>query len=159
MANCKIDGITNTTPLMLRIQQLKRRCALGGENLEKEQRISELRNQAGRLGKTKKDEIMKSYSPAALVDKPQSPMVKLDEESEELHQKFLEKDMDLASYLCAQVQEAPRCPSQMRAAPSLWQGLTLLMLSAVVVSRNFLVLRYRGCVWPTCPVLTGCMHV
>uniref|UniRef100_A0ACD5ZAE3 Uncharacterized protein n=1 Tax=Avena sativa TaxID=4498 RepID=A0ACD5ZAE3_AVESA len=42
---------------------------------------------------------MRSYSPAALLDKLQSSVAKLDEESEELHQKFLEKDMDLSTFV------------------------------------------------------------
>ncbi|KAK3150696.1 hypothetical protein QOZ80_3AG0236510 [Eleusine coracana subsp. coracana] len=42
---------------------------------------------------------MRSYSPAALLDKLQASMAKLDEESEELHQKFLEKDIDLATFV------------------------------------------------------------
>uniref|UniRef100_A0A0A9DSP4 VPS37 C-terminal domain-containing protein n=1 Tax=Arundo donax TaxID=35708 RepID=A0A0A9DSP4_ARUDO len=82
---------------------------LARENLEKEQRILELRNQCTIIRTTElaaaqdrladlerqKDEIMRSYSPAALLDKLQTSMAKLDEESEELHQKFLEKDIDL----------------------------------------------------------------
>jgi ESCRT-I complex subunit VPS37 len=46
-----------------------------------------------------RDEVMKSYSPAALLDKLQKLMAKLDEESEELHQKFLEKDIDLPTFV------------------------------------------------------------
>jgi len=86
---------------------------LARENLEREQRISELRNQCtiiisaelaaaeDRLAdlERQKDEIMRSYSPAALLDKLRSSMAKLDEESEELHQKLLEKDMDLPTFV------------------------------------------------------------
>ncbi|KAL6896686.1 hypothetical protein ACP4OV_007258 [Aristida adscensionis] len=91
----------------------KETLQLARENLEKEQRILELRNQCTIIRTTElaaaqdrltdlerqKDEIMKSYSPAALLDKLQISMAKLDEESEELHQKFLEKDIDLATFV------------------------------------------------------------
>uniref|UniRef100_A0A804Q592 VPS37 C-terminal domain-containing protein n=2 Tax=Zea mays TaxID=4577 RepID=A0A804Q592_MAIZE len=85
----------------------------GRGNLEKEQRILELRNQCTIIRTTKlaaaqdrltdlerqKDDIMRSYSPAALLDKLQTSMAKLDKESEELHQKFLEKDIDLPTFV------------------------------------------------------------
>jgi ESCRT-I complex subunit VPS37 len=91
----------------------KETLQLAKENLEKEQRILELRNQCtiirtselavaqDRLAdlERQRDEIMRSYSPAALLDKLQASMAKLDEESEELHQKFLEKDIDLATFV------------------------------------------------------------
>ncbi|KAK3137644.1 hypothetical protein QOZ80_5BG0455100 [Eleusine coracana subsp. coracana] len=91
----------------------KETLQLARENLEKEQRILELRNQCtiirtselaaaqDRLSdlERQKDEIMRSYSPAALLDKLLALMAKLDEESEELHQKFLEKDIDLATFV------------------------------------------------------------
>jgi len=91
----------------------KETLQLAKENLEKEQQILELRNQCtiirtselavaqDRLAdlERQKDEFMRSYSPAALLDKLQSSMAKLDEESEELHQKFLEKDIDLATFV------------------------------------------------------------
>lgn len=97
----------------LRDELRKETLQLARENLEKEQRISELRNQCTIIRTTElaaaedrlaelerqKDEIMKSYSPAALLDKLQSTMAKLDEESEELHQKFLEKDIDLPTFV------------------------------------------------------------
>ncbi|CAN6247137.1 unnamed protein product [Urochloa humidicola] len=82
-------------------------------NLEKEQRILELQNQCTIIRTTElaaaqdrltdlerqKDGLMMSYSPAALLDKLQTSMAKLDEESEELHGKFLEKDMDLPTFV------------------------------------------------------------
>ncbi|XP_066391699.1 vacuolar protein-sorting-associated protein 37 homolog 1-like isoform X3 [Miscanthus floridulus] len=87
----------------------KETLQLARENLEKEQRSLELRNQCTIIRTTElaaaqdrltdlerqKDDIMRSYSPAALLDKLQTSMGKLDEESEELHQKLLEKDIDL----------------------------------------------------------------
>uniref|UniRef100_A0A0D9VVT7 VPS37 C-terminal domain-containing protein n=3 Tax=Leersia perrieri TaxID=77586 RepID=A0A0D9VVT7_9ORYZ len=91
----------------------KETMQLARVNLEKEQRISELRNQCTIIRTTElaaaqdrladlerqKDEIMKFYSPAALLNKLQKSMAKLDEESEELHQKFLEKDIDLPPFV------------------------------------------------------------
>ncbi|AQL09185.1 Vacuolar protein-sorting-associated protein 37 homolog 1 [Zea mays] len=86
----------------------KETLQLARENLEKEQRILELGNQCTIIRTTQlaaaqdrltdlerqKDDIMRSYSPAALLDKLQTSMAKLDEESEELQQKFLAKDID-----------------------------------------------------------------
>nr|CAB3445648.1 unnamed protein product [Digitaria exilis] len=46
-----------------------------------------------------KDDITRSCSPSALLHKLQTSMAKLDEESEEMHQKFLEKDMDLTTFV------------------------------------------------------------
>ncbi|KAF0911244.1 hypothetical protein E2562_008005, partial [Oryza meyeriana var. granulata] len=97
----------------LRDELRKETVQLARGNLEKEQRILELRNQCtiirttelaaaqDRLAELERqtDEIMKSYSPAALLDKLQKSMAKLDEESEELHQKFLEKDIDLPTFV------------------------------------------------------------
>ncbi|KAJ1298467.1 hypothetical protein BS78_01G456000 [Paspalum vaginatum] len=91
----------------------KETLQLARGNLEKEQRILELRNQCTIIRTTElaaaqdrltdlerqKDDIMRSYSPAALLDKLQTSMAKLDEESEELHQKFLEKDIDLPTFV------------------------------------------------------------
>ncbi|CAN6359904.1 unnamed protein product [Urochloa humidicola] len=91
----------------------KETLQLARENLEKEQRILELRNQCTIIRTTElaaaqdkltdlerqKDDIMKFYSPAALLDKLQTSMAKLDEESEELHQKFLENDIDLPTFV------------------------------------------------------------
>ncbi|XP_006665021.1 vacuolar protein-sorting-associated protein 37 homolog 1-like isoform X2 [Oryza brachyantha] len=97
----------------LRDELRKETVQLARENLEKEQRILELRNQCSIIRTTElaaaqdrladlerqKDEIMRSYSPAALLDKLQKSTAKLDEESEELHQKFLEKDIDLPTFV------------------------------------------------------------
>jgi len=91
----------------------KETLQLARENLEKEQRILELRNQCTIIRTTElaaaqdrltdlerqKDDIMRSCSPAALLDKLQSSMAKLAEESEELHQKFLEKDIDPPTFV------------------------------------------------------------
>uniref|UniRef100_A0A0D3FKK8 VPS37 C-terminal domain-containing protein n=1 Tax=Oryza barthii TaxID=65489 RepID=A0A0D3FKK8_9ORYZ len=96
----------------LRDELRKETVQLARDNLEKEQRISEIRNQCTIIRTTElaaaqdrladlerqRDEVMKSYSPAALLDKLQKLMAKLDEESEELHQKFLE-DIDLPTFV------------------------------------------------------------
>ncbi|OEL28179.1 Vacuolar protein-sorting-associated protein 37-like protein 1 [Dichanthelium oligosanthes] len=97
----------------LRDELRKETLQLARENLEKEQRILELRNQCTIIRTTElaaaqdrltdlerqKDDIMRSYSPAALLDKLQTSMAELDQESEELHQKFLEKDIDLPTFV------------------------------------------------------------
>ncbi|KAG8056031.1 hypothetical protein GUJ93_ZPchr0001g32170 [Zizania palustris] len=97
----------------LRDELRKETLQLARENLEKEQRILELRNQGTIIRTTElaaaqdrlsdlerqKDEIMRSYSPGALLDKLQKSMAKLDEESEGLHQKFLEKGIDLSTFV------------------------------------------------------------
>ncbi|EEC75609.1 hypothetical protein OsI_12321 [Oryza sativa Indica Group] len=97
----------------LRDELKKETVQLARDNLEKEQRILEIRNQCTIIRTTElaaaqdrladlerqRDEVMKSYSPAALLDKLQKLMAKLDEESEELHQKFLEKDIDLPTFV------------------------------------------------------------
>ncbi|KAL5209175.1 hypothetical protein ABZP36_004798 [Zizania latifolia] len=117
----------------------KETLQLGRENLEKEQRILELRNQCTIIRTTElaaaqdrladlerqKDKIMRSYSPAACLhcstisefnhvmlffkppiagtitrypDACAESMAQSDEESEELHQKFLE-DIDLPTFV------------------------------------------------------------
>ncbi|CAL4889907.1 unnamed protein product [Urochloa decumbens] len=67
------------------------RDELRKETLQLANRLTDLERQ--------KDDIMRSYSPAALLDKLQTSMAKLDEESEELHGKFLEKDTDLPTFV------------------------------------------------------------
>ncbi|CAN6202458.1 unnamed protein product [Urochloa humidicola] len=91
----------------------KETSQLARGDLEKEQRILELRNQCTIIRTTElaaaqdrltalerqKEDIMRSYFPSALLDNLQTSMAKLDEESEELHGKFLEKDMDLPTFV------------------------------------------------------------
>ncbi|ONK59491.1 uncharacterized protein A4U43_C08F6980 [Asparagus officinalis] len=86
---------------------------LARENLEKETRISELRNQCRIIRTTElaaaqeklkelekqKDEILKFYSPQSMLQNLQDAMNKNEEESEILHNKLLEKDIDLATFL------------------------------------------------------------
>ncbi|GJN08847.1 hypothetical protein PR202_ga26807 [Eleusine coracana subsp. coracana] len=110
---CSLYHELEVSSFRVRDELRKETLQLAKENLEKEQRILELRNQCtiirtselaaaqDRLSdlERQKDEIMRSYSPAALLDKLQASMAKLDEESEELHQKFLEKDIDLATFV------------------------------------------------------------
>lgn len=86
---------------------------LARENLEKETRISELRNQCRIIRTTElataqeklkelekqKDEILRFYSPLSLMQNLQDAMNKNEEESEVLHDKLLERDVDLATFL------------------------------------------------------------
>ncbi|OAY70663.1 Vacuolar protein-sorting-associated protein 2, partial [Ananas comosus] len=91
----------------------KETLQLARENLEKEPRILELRNQCTIIRTTElaaaqeklaelerqKEEILKSYSPAALLGKLHDAMIKVDEESEQLHAKLLEKEIDLPTFV------------------------------------------------------------
>lgn len=86
---------------------------LARENLEKEPRMMELRNQCRIIRTTElaaaqeklndlmrqKEEIMKFYSPASLLHQLQESMDKTEEESEELHRQLLEKEIDVATFV------------------------------------------------------------
>ncbi|EOA26417.1 hypothetical protein CARUB_v10024035mg [Capsella rubella] len=82
-------------------------------NLEKEPQIVELRNQC-RIIRTselataqerlneledQREEILKFYSPGSILHRLQDAMNKVDEESEELQHKFMEKDIDTAAFV------------------------------------------------------------
>ncbi|KAK9153834.1 hypothetical protein Sjap_001314 [Stephania japonica] len=83
------------------------------ENLEKEPRILELRNQCRIIRTTelaaaqerlnelqmKKDETLKFYSPAALLQRLQEAKNKTDAESEALYNQLLEKEIDLNTFI------------------------------------------------------------
>lgn len=83
------------------------------DNLEKATRMSELKNQcmiirttelASALEKLKelekqKDEILRLNSPMSVLHNLQDSMNKVDEESENLHNRLIEKDVDLATFL------------------------------------------------------------
>ncbi|KAJ0258935.1 Vacuolar protein-sorting-associated protein 37 2 [Hirschfeldia incana] len=86
---------------------------LARENLEKEPQIVELRNQC-RIIRTselataqeklnelenQREEILKFYSPGSLLHRLQDAMRKGDEESEELQQKYMEKEIDTAAFV------------------------------------------------------------
>ncbi|KAJ6331322.1 hypothetical protein OIU76_009827 [Salix suchowensis] len=82
-------------------------------NLEKEPRIMELRNQCRIIRTTElaaaqeklnelerqKEELLRSCSPASLLQMLQEAMKKTDEESEALHRQFLDKEIDLGSFV------------------------------------------------------------
>lgn len=86
---------------------------LARQNLEKETRISELQNQSRIIRTTElaaaqerlnslekqKNDIMKSCSPASLLQNLQDAIDNSEEESESLHKKLLENDIDLATFL------------------------------------------------------------
>lgn len=86
---------------------------LARENLEKETRISELQNQCRIIRTTElaaaqerlkelerqKDDILKLYSPSSMLQNLQDAMNQTEEESEILHKKLLEKDIDMATFL------------------------------------------------------------
>ncbi|KAK7392521.1 hypothetical protein VNO78_20963 [Psophocarpus tetragonolobus] len=86
---------------------------LADENLRKEPRIMELRNQYKIICKTElavaqeklnelekqKEERLKLNSPLYLLQRIQVAMNKTEEESENLHQQFLDREMDLGAFL------------------------------------------------------------
>ncbi|KAL2481323.1 Vacuolar protein-sorting-associated protein [Abeliophyllum distichum] len=86
---------------------------LARENLEKEPRMVELRNQCRIIRTTelataqeklhelerKKEETLKNYSPASLLNKLQEAMNKTDEESEALHRQLLDREIDLTAFV------------------------------------------------------------
>lgn len=86
---------------------------LARENLEKDPRLVELRNQCTIIRTTElasaqlkfkdlerqKEDILSSYSLLSLLQKLQDSMDKIEEESEVLHGQFLEKEIDLSNFL------------------------------------------------------------
>ncbi|KAF8101795.1 hypothetical protein N665_0201s0111 [Sinapis alba] len=97
----------------IREELRKETLHLARENLEKEPQIVELRNQC-RIIRTselataqeklnelenQREEILKFYSPGSLLHRLQDAMKKGDEESEELQQKFMEKEIDTAAFV------------------------------------------------------------
>ncbi|CAH2064253.1 unnamed protein product [Thlaspi arvense] len=86
---------------------------LARENLDKEPQIMELRNQCRIIRTTElataqeklnelerqKEEILKFYSPGFLHHRLQEAMKEVDEESEALQDKFLEKEIDTAAFV------------------------------------------------------------
>ncbi|KAL6002371.1 hypothetical protein ACLOJK_034302 [Asimina triloba] len=83
------------------------------ENLEEESVILELRNQC-RIIRTselaaaqerltelerRKDELLKLYSPLMLLQRLQEAINKTEDESEALHKQFLDKEIDLATFV------------------------------------------------------------
>ncbi|CAA0830423.1 Vacuolar protein-sorting-associated protein 37 homolog 2 [Striga hermonthica] len=86
---------------------------LARENLEKEPRIMELRNQCRIIRTTelataqeklhelekKKEETLKYYSPSSLLNRLQDAMNKTEEESEALHRQLLDREIDLSDFV------------------------------------------------------------
>merc|ERR1711971_1394000 len=84
-----------------------------GENLEKEPQIMELRNQCRIIRTTElaaaqeklnelerqKEESLKFYSPASLLQRLQEAMNKTEEESENLHRQLLDREIDLGAFV------------------------------------------------------------
>ncbi|XP_022983099.1 vacuolar protein-sorting-associated protein 37 homolog 1-like [Cucurbita maxima] len=90
----------------------KETLQLASENLEKEPRIMELRNQCRIIRTTelaaaeeklneldrKKEDIMKLCSPASLLKRLQERMKETEEESDNVHMQLLEREIDLSSF-------------------------------------------------------------
>lgn len=97
----------------LRDELRKETMQLARENLEKEPRIMELRNQCRIIRTTElasaqeklnelerqKEETLKFYSPASLLQRLQDAMSKTDEESESLHRQLLDREMDVGVFV------------------------------------------------------------
>ncbi|RWR94763.1 Mod_r domain-containing protein [Cinnamomum micranthum f. kanehirae] len=97
----------------LRDELRKETMQLARENLEKEPRILELRNQCRIIRTTelaaaqeklnglemKKEELLRLYSPSMLLQKMQDAINKAEEESEILHRQLLDKEIDLSAFV------------------------------------------------------------
>ncbi|KAF3441767.1 hypothetical protein FNV43_RR15682 [Rhamnella rubrinervis] len=97
----------------LRDELRKETVQLARENLEKEPRIMELRNQCRIIRTTElaaaeeklndlekqKEETLKFCSPASLLQRLQEAMNKTEEESENLHKQLLDREIDLAAFV------------------------------------------------------------
>ncbi|XP_048628447.1 vacuolar protein-sorting-associated protein 37 homolog 2 isoform X1 [Brassica napus] len=113
-----VESSLFTSIFLLNVHQIreelrKETLHLARENLEKEPQIVELRNQC-RIIRTselataqeklnelenQRDEILRFYSPGSLLHRLQDAMKKGDEESEELQQKYMEKEIDTAAFV------------------------------------------------------------
>ncbi|KAK6943913.1 Modifier of rudimentary, Modr, partial [Dillenia turbinata] len=97
----------------LRDELRKETLELARENLEKEPRIQELRNQCRIIRTTElasaqeklnelerqKEETLKFYSPSSLLQRLQEAMNKSDEECETLHRQLLDKEIDVGPFV------------------------------------------------------------
>ncbi|KAJ7976868.1 vacuolar protein-sorting-associated protein 37-like 1-like [Quillaja saponaria] len=97
----------------LRDELQKETLQLASENLEKEPQIMELRNQCRIIRTTElaaaqeklneleiqKEENLKFYSPLSLLQRVQEAMNQTDEESENLHEKLLDRELDLGDFV------------------------------------------------------------
>ncbi|KAL9269023.1 Vacuolar protein-sorting-associated protein 37 homolog 2-like protein [Drosera capensis] len=91
----------------------KETLQLARETLEKEPQIMELRNQCQIIRTTElataqekfrelrkqQEEMLKRYSPAALLHKLHEAMIKTEEESEALHQQLLDREIELGAFV------------------------------------------------------------
>ncbi|KAB1199549.1 hypothetical protein CJ030_MR0G020453 [Morella rubra] len=97
----------------LRDELRKETLQLARENLEKEPRIMELRNQCRIIRTTElaaaqeklnelerqKEDSLKFYSPASLLRRLQEAMNKTEEESENQHRQLFDREMDLGAFM------------------------------------------------------------
>eukprot|EP00268_Persea_americana_P014718 TRINITY_DN16601_c0_g1_i1.p1 TRINITY_DN16601_c0_g1~~TRINITY_DN16601_c0_g1_i1.p1 ORF type:complete len:225 (-),score=55.84 TRINITY_DN16601_c0_g1_i1:470-1144(-) len=97
----------------LRDELRKETLQLARENLEREPRILELRNQCRIIRTTelaaaqeklnglemKKEEMLRLYSSSMLLQKMQDAIYKAEEESEILHRQLLDKEIDLSAFV------------------------------------------------------------
>lgn len=97
----------------LKDELAKENRQLAEENLQKEPRMMELRNQCRIIRTTElataneklnelekqKEEMLKMNSPASLLQRIQESVNQTDEESENLHQQLLDREVDLAAFL------------------------------------------------------------
>ncbi|XAR64596.1 hypothetical protein NMG60_11008335 [Bertholletia excelsa] len=97
----------------LRDELRKETLQLARENLEKEPRIMELRNQCRIIRTTElaaaqeklnelerqKEEILKFYAPTSLLHRLQEAMNETDDESENLHRQLLDREIDVGAFV------------------------------------------------------------
>ncbi|KAM7265778.1 hypothetical protein ACFE04_003461 [Oxalis oulophora] len=97
----------------IRDELRKETLQLARDNLEKEPRINELRNQCRIIRTTElataqeklnelerqKEEILKFYSPVSIQHRLQEGVHQADEESEDLHRQFLDGEMELVAFV------------------------------------------------------------
>jgi ESCRT-I complex subunit VPS37 len=97
----------------IREELCKETLQLARNNLEKEPRINEVRNQCRIIRTTElaaaqeklnelerqKGEILKFYSPGSIQHRLQEAVNQADEESEDLHRRFLDGEMNLVAFV------------------------------------------------------------
>ncbi|KAF5750450.1 vacuolar protein-sorting-associated protein 37 1 [Tripterygium wilfordii] len=97
----------------IRDELRKETLQLARENLEKEPQITELQNQCRIIRTTElaaaqeklnelerqKEEILRAYSPASLLQRLQEAMNQTEAESETLHQQLLDRETDLGTFV------------------------------------------------------------
>ncbi|XP_052176495.1 vacuolar protein-sorting-associated protein 37 homolog 1 [Diospyros lotus] len=101
------------TQYNLRDELRKETLQLARENLEKEPRIMELRNQCRIIRTTElaaaqeklnelerqKEETLKFYSPTSLLHRLQEAMNKIEEESETLHRQLIDREIEVGVFV------------------------------------------------------------